>query len=476
MLAVSSTGSCRRHRSWLNLLGSRTRRTGSDSIRPRLYIAESCTTWRIWADYREADKNSGVLFSAPVARKYCRLRSAGRDARAVRRSRRIASCPRASAPRSSRRNTANRPCHRRRPTSAPSPRAGPRRAARSVLAFAGVDGDALRRAAAAIRRPRRVPLRPGIVERAAAARLLRPAAAVGGSGEVRDRSGGSGSLVRAWARSRSLRDVEENIRLRFGLASGGGGSACGGSGSGDRAAPPRPARAAARLGGCRRRFDGGRAPARRMARPRRSRRRRVADRATAAAELRPHSGFGAPRHRPAPSRRAMFFSSRTAIQRPSMITPVQTAITPAMISVLPTLNSLIGMPKPIASRPATTRPIPATNITTHHQTNPCSRARNARKPPTPRYRHIACIANRQLCTGFRHSNRCVARKSNGVRGRVLIDSGAVQPALPYFYRLPIDASLLHCIREITPQLPITWKRNCAIWMPGNEAQSANAEP
>src|SRR5437868_14551191 len=30
--------------------------------------------------------------------------------------------------------------------------------------------------------------------------------------------------------------------------------------------------------------------------------------------------------------------------------------------------------------------------------------------------------------------------------------------------------LLHCIREITPQFPITWKRNCAIWMPGNEAQ------
>src|SRR5437868_10281423 len=30
--------------------------------------------------------------------------------------------------------------------------------------------------------------------------------------------------------------------------------------------------------------------------------------------------------------------------------------------------------------------------------------------------------------------------------------------------------LLHCIRQITPQFPITWKRNCAIWMPGNEAQ------
>src|SRR3981081_737934 len=38
------------------------------------------------------------------------------------------------------------------------------------------------------------------------------------------------------------------------------------------------------------------------------------------------------------------------------------------------------------------------------------------------------------------------------------------------------SSLLHCTREITPQLPITWKGNCAIWMPGNEAQSAKAGP
>ena len=38
---------------------------------------------------------------------------------------------------------------------------------------------------------------------------------------------------------------------------------------------------------------------------------------------------------PAPSRRAMFFSSRTAIQSPSMIAPVQTPITPVRISVLP---------------------------------------------------------------------------------------------------------------------------------------------
>src|SRR5882672_4829817 len=38
------------------------------------------------------------------------------------------------------------------------------------------------------------------------------------------RSGGNGSLVRACARSRSLRDVEENSRLRFGLVSAGAAS------------------------------------------------------------------------------------------------------------------------------------------------------------------------------------------------------------------------------------------------------------
>src|SRR5712675_138562 len=35
-------------------------------------------------------------------------------------------------------------------------------------------------------------------------------------------------------------------------------------------------------------------------------------------------------------------------------------------------------------------------------------------------------------------------------------------------------SLLHRTRKITPQFPITWKGICAIWMPGNEAQSATA--
>ncbi len=66
-------------------------------------------------------------------------------------------------------------------------------------------------------------------------------------------SGGNGSLVRAWARSRSLRDVEENNRLRRGLTAG---AASAGSASAaprcarDRATRPRPAMAAAPLAQC----------------------------------------------------------------------------------------------------------------------------------------------------------------------------------------------------------------------------------
>ena len=68
---------------------------------------------------------------------------------------------------------------------------------------------------------------------------------------------------------------------------------------------------------------------------------------------------GAPR----PSLRAMFLNSLTATQSANMIAPLQTPITPVTMRVLPVLNSLIGIPKPIASRPAKTSPIPTTNIT-----------------------------------------------------------------------------------------------------------------
>ena len=84
---------------------------------------------------------------------------------------------------------------------------------------------------------------------------------------------------------------------------------------------------------------------------------------------------------PLPSRRTMFFNSRTVIQSASMITPVQTPITPAMISVLPVLNSLIGIPKPIASRPAKTRPIPATNITNIIEPTPQPRPKRSQAAP-----------------------------------------------------------------------------------------------
>src|SRR2546428_741352 len=46
------------------------------------------------------------------------------------------------------------------------------------------------------------------------------------------RSGGSGSPDRAWARSRSFRDVDENSKLRFDFKVDGGGSGCIGSGIG----------------------------------------------------------------------------------------------------------------------------------------------------------------------------------------------------------------------------------------------------
>ena len=64
-----------------------------------------------------------------------------------------------------------------------------------------------------------------------------------------------------------------------------------------------------------------------------------------------------------PNRRAIFFNSPTTTQRPNMISPVHAVTAPERIRVLPKLNSLTGIPKPIASRPANKQPIPTTNIT-----------------------------------------------------------------------------------------------------------------
>jgi hypothetical protein len=45
-----------------------------------------------------------------------------------------------------------------------------------------------------------------------------------------------------------------------------------------------------------------------------------------------------------------------------MINPAHAATAPARISVLPKLNSLTGIPNPIAKNPANRQAIPATNI------------------------------------------------------------------------------------------------------------------
>ena len=57
----------------------------------------------------------------------------------------------------------------------------------------------------------------------------------GGRRSGESRSGAKGSLVRDAARSRSFRELDENIRLRFGF--GGAGSAGGGAGDISDAAP-----------------------------------------------------------------------------------------------------------------------------------------------------------------------------------------------------------------------------------------------
>ena len=95
---------------------------------------------------------------------------------------------------------------------------------RGAPSASGVGGR--RRSAATLRRklarPSRVPASARHRRRMrAAARPARAAAErpmAWGEGPADSMSGGNGSLVRACARSRSFREVEENNRLRFGLA------------------------------------------------------------------------------------------------------------------------------------------------------------------------------------------------------------------------------------------------------------------
>ena len=105
---------------------------------------------------------------------------------------------------------------------------------------------------------------------------------------------------------------------------------------------------------------------------------------------------------PEPSCRAIFFSSRTTIQRPSIIIPVQATIAPVRIRVLPKLNSLTGIPKPIATRPANRKPIPAINNTATIELPPgrapkCAQAAYATIPSycAHRQRTIAAAGSRE---------------------------------------------------------------------------------
>src|ERR1700676_4093625 len=80
----------------------------------------------------------------------------------------------------------------------------------------------------------------------------------------------------------------------------------------------------------------------------------------------------------------------------------------------------------------------------------------------PRYRHILRRANRQFWLPFPES------VGHPEKGTTALDTGpGTSPALAEIFAF---GRLLHRIRKIKPQFPITWKGNCAIWMPGNEAQ------
>ena len=59
-----------------------------------------------------------------------------------------------------------------------------------------------------------------------------------------------------------------------------------------------------------------------------------------------------------------------AFRRLKIINPAQAVTVPARIRVLPKLNSLTGIPKPTARRPASKQPIPATNIPVIIKTTP----------------------------------------------------------------------------------------------------------
>ncbi len=99
----------------------------------------------------------------------------------------------------------------------------------------------------------------------------------------------------------------------------------------------------------------------------------------------------------APSPRAILRNSRSAIQMPIMIAPVQFVTAPVMIKVLPKLNSLTGRPTAICASPARKKPIPAINNAIAIELSPA--APKTAQPPMPRYRHIPHTATGNCTAG-----------------------------------------------------------------------------
>src|SRR5882672_2703226 len=181
-------------------------------------------------------------------------------------------------------------------------------------------------------------------------------------------SAAEGSVVRASARSRSFRDDDENSRLRRALTAAAASAPAGAS------APSSCARSRGAASPCQGGGDGAAAGAAASASPAssdpgRPRLNRLRGAARAGDDCNGISALDSAAAS-APSRRAIFFNSLTAIQRPISSIPVQAAIVPATIRVLPKPNSLIGIPNPIATRPANRKPIPVTNNRTTIELTP----------------------------------------------------------------------------------------------------------
>ena len=219
-------------------------------------------------------------------------------------------------------------------------------------------------------------------------------------------SGVKGSAVRAWARSRSFRDVEENSRLRrFGAggASAGAGAASGaGSGS---LRTPREAASSCHGGGAAA-GPAGSAPAAWSAAGRSRVNRELPSpgawpRATAAGNRRLRSNTGTE------------FGWNPATQPPRDAFQLPDSRPKAQQDKAGAARHHAGQDERVAETEFLDRNAEADRQQArqnqanaddqrhnHHRTHPRRPARNARRPPTPRYRHIVRIANRQFWREF----------------------------------------------------------------------------